>query len=383
MKLASVLRDLTADLTRIGVPFAVVGGIAASARGEPRFTRDVDVAVAVSGDEHAEGILFQLGRLGYVVRATVEHDAVGRLATARLQHSCGIVCDLIFATCGVEAEIIRDAEPLDLFDEVQVMTATTEGLLAMKVLSATDQRPRDLEVQTRIAASVFGVRASFSARELGFSYGVSPGCEFVQLPREIPVDEAGVPYPENFDAGPIEFVGTSEEPLERYTASLLPDEELNYRGLEYEPYGIPGYAHLTVRTGGGRDIPALELQLDSPLSLLLTQPVAPELTTRGEAQLVIPRSQKLALAWDRGVPGVWLEVFVLGKDDMLRCGYESERGIGEIPSEMLLEFEAGATVEFFTSVYVDTMAGDARVWFGARRELLVPDRSGWVRGVLD
>lgn len=145
MKLASVLRDLTADLTRIGVPFAVVGGIAASARGEPRFTRDVDVAVAVSGDEHAEGILFQLGRLGYVVRATVEHDAVGRLATARLQHSCGIVCDLIFATCGVEAEIIRDAEPLDLFDEVQVMTATTEGLLAMKVLSATDQRPRDLE----------------------------------------------------------------------------------------------------------------------------------------------------------------------------------------------------------------------------------------------
>ncbi len=80
-----------------------------------------------------------------MVRATVEHDAVGRLATARLQHSSGIVCDLIFATCGVEAEIIGNAELLDLFDDLQVMTATTEGLLAMKVLSATDQRPRDLE----------------------------------------------------------------------------------------------------------------------------------------------------------------------------------------------------------------------------------------------
>lgn len=145
MKLASVLRDLTADLTQLGASFAVVGGIAASARGEPRFTRDVDVAVAVSGDEQAEGILFQLGRLGYVVRATVEHDAVGRLATARLQHSSGVICDLIFATCGVEAEIVGDAESLDVFDDVEVMTATTEGLLAMKVLSATDQRPRDLE----------------------------------------------------------------------------------------------------------------------------------------------------------------------------------------------------------------------------------------------
>lgn len=59
MKLALVLRDIAADLTQIGASFAVVGGIAASARGEPRFKRDVDVAVSVSGDEQAEGILFQ------------------------------------------------------------------------------------------------------------------------------------------------------------------------------------------------------------------------------------------------------------------------------------------------------------------------------------
>lgn len=57
MKLALVLRDLSADLSQIGVSFAVVGGIAASARGEPRFTRDVDVVVAVSGDEQAESRL--------------------------------------------------------------------------------------------------------------------------------------------------------------------------------------------------------------------------------------------------------------------------------------------------------------------------------------
>jgi hypothetical protein len=87
MRLAQVLRELATHLEQLGLEFAVVGGIAASARGEPRFTRDVDVAVAVSGDEQAEAVLFQLGRLGYVVRATVEHDVAKRLATASRRRS--------------------------------------------------------------------------------------------------------------------------------------------------------------------------------------------------------------------------------------------------------------------------------------------------------
>jgi predicted nucleotidyltransferase len=145
VKLAQVLRDLTRALEELDVRFAVVGGIASSARGEPRFTRDVDVAVAVSNDEEAEGVLFRLSQRGYVVTTTVEHEVALRLATARLQHPCGVVCDLIFATCGIEGEIVADAEPLDVFDDLDVATATTESLLAMKVLSATEQRPRDLE----------------------------------------------------------------------------------------------------------------------------------------------------------------------------------------------------------------------------------------------
>ena len=145
MRLAPVLRDLTQHLTRLDQPFAVVGGIAVSARAEPRLTRDVDVAVAVASDVQAEGVLFALRQVGYRVVATVEQDAVQRLATARLQHPTGVVCDLIFATCGVEAEIVQDAEPLDVFDDLDIVTASVVGLLAMKVLSATEQRPRDLE----------------------------------------------------------------------------------------------------------------------------------------------------------------------------------------------------------------------------------------------
>jgi hypothetical protein len=41
-------------LQRASVPFALVGGLAVSVHVEPRFTRDIDLAVAVAGDAKAE-----------------------------------------------------------------------------------------------------------------------------------------------------------------------------------------------------------------------------------------------------------------------------------------------------------------------------------------
>lgn len=153
MKLAEALRALVERLDARKVPFAVVGGLATSARGEARFTRDVDLAVAVHDDE-AERMLFDLSRAGYVVVATVEQDATGRLATARLRAPDGTVCDLVFATSGVEPEVVASAEPLELFPDLRLPTASVESLLAMKTLSATPQRPRDLEdIRAMLAAN--------------------------------------------------------------------------------------------------------------------------------------------------------------------------------------------------------------------------------------
>jgi len=55
-----------------------------SARAEPRFTRDVDVAVAITDDREAEALVHALTSDGYRLRAAVEQDAVERLATVRL-----------------------------------------------------------------------------------------------------------------------------------------------------------------------------------------------------------------------------------------------------------------------------------------------------------
>lgn len=143
MKLAAALAELAQELQGRGIPFALVGGIAASARGEARFTRDIDVAVAVKGDDEAEDLLFWLRGRGYVAIATVEHQAAKRLATARLRGPSAVVCDLIFASSGIERETVDTAEVTEVFPDCAVPTARVETLLAMKVLAATSERPRD------------------------------------------------------------------------------------------------------------------------------------------------------------------------------------------------------------------------------------------------
>jgi hypothetical protein len=98
MKLAEALLEATQCLRAMNRTFAVVGGLAASARGEVRFTRDIDVVVEVDNASDAEGCIFGLGQRGYRVIATVEQDATGGLATARLGDANGVVFDVIFAT---------------------------------------------------------------------------------------------------------------------------------------------------------------------------------------------------------------------------------------------------------------------------------------------
>jgi hypothetical protein len=95
--LDAALRGIIAELARARVPFALVGGLAVSVRTEPRFTRDADLAVAVTTDAEAESVIHNLRARGYDIEAIIEQEAVGRLATARLTRSSepgGPVLDL-------------------------------------------------------------------------------------------------------------------------------------------------------------------------------------------------------------------------------------------------------------------------------------------------
>lgn len=138
------------SLEQLEVPHALVGGLAVSARATPRTTRDVDLAVSVTDDEAAEAVVFSLQRLGYRLEALVEQRKTKRLATARLRapdraHS-GVVVDLLFASSGVEPELVARAQSVEVLPDVILPVALVADLLALKVLARDDRRrPQDAD----------------------------------------------------------------------------------------------------------------------------------------------------------------------------------------------------------------------------------------------
>ena len=146
-ELVAVLRSVVADLHAINARFAIVGGLAVSARAEPRLTRDVDVAISVSDDGEAERLVTSMSQLGYRVAFAVEQDVTGRLSTVRLVGaSSSSITDLLFASCGIETEIAAAADDIEVFTGVVLPVATVGHLVAMKLLARDDrQRPADAD----------------------------------------------------------------------------------------------------------------------------------------------------------------------------------------------------------------------------------------------
>ena len=111
-------------------------------------TRVADVAVFVDGDEEAEALLHLLTGDGFVVETTIEQVVTGRLATARLRHpdAGSLVTDLLFASSGIEREVVAGAERLDVLPGVRLPVATVGSLIALKLLAREDRsRPNDAD----------------------------------------------------------------------------------------------------------------------------------------------------------------------------------------------------------------------------------------------
>ena len=144
--LESAVGALLGRLARHEARVAVVGGLAVSARTEPRFTRDVDLCVAVDDDVEAESLVRTLQADGYRVLALVEQEVAARIATVRLapprETDPGVVLDLLFASSGIEPEVIGSADDLELFEGFGHPIATVSSLIALKVLSRDDARVR-------------------------------------------------------------------------------------------------------------------------------------------------------------------------------------------------------------------------------------------------
>lgn len=143
MTLISTAAHVLSALRQENVRGCIVGGLAVSARCDPRFTRDVDIAVVVDTDEHAEALVHELTAHGLRMTGLVEQEATGRMAMARLSSEDGMSVDLLIASSGIEAEVVANAETLEVVRGVLLPVARTGHLIALKLLSVAPGRETD------------------------------------------------------------------------------------------------------------------------------------------------------------------------------------------------------------------------------------------------
>lgn len=134
----------------LGRPWALVGGMAVSVRARPRTTEDLDVVIAVRSDREAEKVAFSFLNLGYLYRPeehALEQEDGGRLMTVRLLvppgEERGVVVDLLFASSGIEPEIVAAAQSEEILPGVVIPVARTGHLIAQKVLAGREVDVRD------------------------------------------------------------------------------------------------------------------------------------------------------------------------------------------------------------------------------------------------
>jgi hypothetical protein len=148
-RLESALIHLVADVRALRLRWALVGGLAVSVRARPRTTEDLDVVIAVSGDREAEKVAFSLRNLGYqyLPEHALEQKDVARLATVRFfsqrPEGRNVVVDLLFASSGIEPEIVAAAEPVEVLPGLVIPVARTGHLVALKVLAGRELDVRD------------------------------------------------------------------------------------------------------------------------------------------------------------------------------------------------------------------------------------------------
>ena len=138
--LLAALRDFVAWLQDMHVPGAVIGGVAASLLGRPRFTRDIDALVLLDERDWST-FLARGGEFGFAVRfsdaLTFAHQA--RVLLVR-HESSGIDIDIAFGALPFEEETIARTVWLDI-GGVILPLPVPEDLIIMKAVA---HRPRDM-----------------------------------------------------------------------------------------------------------------------------------------------------------------------------------------------------------------------------------------------
>lgn len=126
--------------SELGVPCAIIGGMAVQHWGEPRFTQDVDVTVAAPLDDLEGFVRAIVARFPSRVEDPVAFARRTRVVLVQASNGCGI--DISLALPGYEDEVMRRAVDYELEPGKIVRMCSAEDLIIHKAVAG---RPRDVQ----------------------------------------------------------------------------------------------------------------------------------------------------------------------------------------------------------------------------------------------
>ncbi len=139
--LVAALEDLREWMGAAGTPFVVIGGVAASVLGRPRFTQDVDVTVFVDPVEWQQFLAVGV-RHGFEARRPNALEFAKQNRVLLIRHaSSGIGVDVALGALPFEQQMISRARPTEV-GSITIPLPTPEDLVIMKAIA---HRPRDAE----------------------------------------------------------------------------------------------------------------------------------------------------------------------------------------------------------------------------------------------
>ena len=138
--LNEALRKVVAALDRLGVPHALIGGLAVAARGAVRATQDVDLIVALPVQEapSLERSLRDAGFQATFYRGAADDPIAGVLRLAIPVAGTEIKCDVLFASREWQTRAVRNATSIDLGSFV-VRVAQPADLFLLKLYAGGPQ----------------------------------------------------------------------------------------------------------------------------------------------------------------------------------------------------------------------------------------------------
>jgi len=135
--------ELHVFLTRLGVPYAIIGGLAVRQWGEPRFTQDVDATVMLPLEDPVPILREIAGHFSPRLPDAVDFACRNRVLLVRASN--GVPLDISMGLPGYEEEVIARAVDWELEPGKVVRLCSAEDLIIHKAVAARPQDLRDIE----------------------------------------------------------------------------------------------------------------------------------------------------------------------------------------------------------------------------------------------